>query len=351
MSRAPTTHRADARFPGRAEVELPPDLPPTLLVVLDTEEEFDWRGPFDRANTGVESMRAVDTFQELCDARGVRPTYVITYPIATQRTGSEPLARFVADGRAQVGAHQHPWVCPPFEEEVNAFHSYPGNLPEALERAKLETLTAAIEATFGARPTLYKAGRYGFGPNTARILADLGYEIDLSPCSYFDHSADGGPDDSSVPPRPFSFGDGLFSFPTTAGFPGRLPSGAARRAYELSRRPALAWSRMTGILARTGLVERVRLSPEGYTLDELVRVTRRLGAEGEAVLSLTLHTPSLAPGNTPFVRDAADRDRFLATIRDYLTFFFDDLGGRASTPHDLRDLLLSRPGRQPRTSP
>jgi len=104
---------------------------PKLLVVVDTEEEFDWSRPFDRRNTGVEHMRSIHLFQEVCDAEGVRPVYVIDHPIATQETSIAPLRAFRREGRCEIGAHLHPWVSPPFDEEVNARNSYPGNLPVA----------------------------------------------------------------------------------------------------------------------------------------------------------------------------------------------------------------------------
>ncbi|MEM1447868.1 MAG: polysaccharide deacetylase family protein [Planctomycetota bacterium] len=342
------------RYTGYRSLRAPEGTPPSLLVVLDTEEEFDWSRDFDRANTGVESIRGVDAFQAMCDASGVRPTYVVTYPIATQALSRDLLAGLQADGRAQIGAHQHPWVCPPFVEEVNAFHSYPGNLPADVERSKLEELTAAIEEGFGARPTIYKAGRYGFGPNTAAALQGLGYEIDLSACGPFDRSADGGPDDSRMAPTPFSFGvkeqePPLVCFPTTGGFVGHLRGAAARSAFGLSRRPELAWSRLGGILARTRLVERILLSPEGYERDDLRRLTRALLARGERVFTLSLHTPSLVPGYTSYVRSASDLDAFLGRIRDYFDFFLGELGGRATTPHALRDELLASTA-SPRTA-
>jgi hypothetical protein len=53
-----------------------------LLVVVDTEEEFDWAGGFRRDATAVEAIAWVDRFQALCDAWAVRPCYVIDYPVA-----------------------------------------------------------------------------------------------------------------------------------------------------------------------------------------------------------------------------------------------------------------------------
>ena len=104
------------------------DGPPRIIVMVDTEEEFDWTAPFDRAATGVEHMRRIAELQEVFDAHGVRPVYDIDYPIADQAVSIDALAPIVADGRAFIGAHLHPWVTPPFSEEVSRRNSFPGNL-------------------------------------------------------------------------------------------------------------------------------------------------------------------------------------------------------------------------------
>ena len=95
-----------------------------------------------------------------------------TEPIVVRRitpAGNAGGGEFVDGGRAEVGAHLHPWVTPPAEEEVTRFNSYAGNLPLSLESSKIARLVEAIEASFGRRPIVYKAGRYGFGANTASI--------------------------------------------------------------------------------------------------------------------------------------------------------------------------------------
>ena len=86
---------------------------PSLAVVVDTEEEFDWSAPFDRNATSVGHMRRIGRLQAVCEAWGLRPTYVIDHPIATQAPGTEALTPLVREGRALIGAHLHPWVSPP----------------------------------------------------------------------------------------------------------------------------------------------------------------------------------------------------------------------------------------------
>jgi hypothetical protein len=321
-------------------VRLEASHPPALLVVIDTEEEFDWGAGFHRDRTSVEAMRGIPRFQELFDRYKVRPTYVVDYPVATKPEGFRDLREFQDSGRAVIGAHLHPWVNPPHEETPDARLSYPGNLGRDLERAKLSALTDAIERSFGRRPTVYKAGRYGIGENTTAILEELGYEIDLSVCPGLDFRADGGPDFVSFPPEPYWFGakGSLLEIPCTAAFVGALHRlGPPLRRFSMTAVGRAL--RLKGVLSRLGALDRLRVSPEGFDLDQQVRVTRELLRRGVRVVNLTFHSPSATPGYTDFVRDEADLSRFLDCLRGYFDYFLGEAGGIAVTPHELRDRL------------
>ena len=304
---------------------------PTLTIVIDTEEEFDWFGPFDRNAIGVGHLRRIGGFQAVCERWGIRPVYAVDYPVASQRTGVEALRPLLAEGRALVGTHLHPWVSPPYEEEVNERNSFPGNLPPALERAKLKRLTECIEATLGARPLMYRAGRYGIGPNTFAILEDLGYLVDLSPSPPFDYRSVGGPDFSRRGLAPAWVGPrgSVLSIPGTGALVGRLPS---HRLYQATMSRLLAHLHMPNILARCGVVERLRLSPEGLSRAEMTRLVRWLYERGQRLFVLSLHSPSMAPGNTPYVRSEADLDDLLARLDGFLGFFMAELGGVPTDP-------------------
>jgi len=312
------------------------DSKPTLVVVVDTEEEFDWDAGFDRKKTSVEHMQEIELLQSVFDESGIVPLYVIDYPIATQAASLQPLRTFMQQGRAEIGAHLHPWVSPPFEEDVNAKNSYPGNLSRELEHAKLEQLVSAIEQNFRVRPRAYKAGRYGAGPNTAGILEELGLDIDLSPCPPFDLGGDGGPDWSGFPVEPFWIGahKSILSIPNTGAYVGFVKDGA-HGLYRLANSKGLAWSRAGGILSRIGAVERLFLSPEGYSLSDLRRLTTSLGDRGVRHFTFSLHSPSVKPGCTPYVRSLDDRAKFLDTCRRYFQFFLGEFGGVATTTVEL----------------
>lgn len=309
---------------------------PRLCVVVDTEEEFDWSAPFSRTNVDVSAIAELDRLQRVVRPYGITPTYVIDYPVAATPESAARLAQFASRNECHVGAHLHPWVNPPFDEPVNSRMSYGCNLGFELERAKIAALQAAIVEHVGVRPRSYKAGRYGFGRSTARILEELGFDIDLSVIPHFEFTSDGGPSYDGFDPVPAVFGEHrrLLEVPLTSGFVGmarRLGAGLRRAAAARWLEPFHA----VGILARSGLVNRVVLSPEGYTLDEMRSLTQTLLREGLRTFSLTLHSPSLKPGCTPYVRSGSERDAFLSAIDGYCEYFMNTIGGVPATPMEM----------------
>jgi hypothetical protein len=308
-----------------------------LAIVVDTEEEFDWSAPFSRASVATRSIPAQARAHEIYNRFGVVPTYVIDYPVAADANAVHFLKGLKDAGKAEIGAHLHPWVTPPHREEVTARNSYHCNLPPALERAKLEALTDAIEQGFGGRPTIFKAGRYGFGPNTRRVLVDLDYEVDCSFVPHSDFSADGGPDFRGRPDVPHWLDEkgGLLEIPLSTGYFGAMTGLAAKADWLFDHAGAEAL-RIPGLLSRAGLVTRSRLTPEGTPAAEQCRLIQAMAARGHRLFTLTYHSPSLEPGHTPYVRDEADLAGFLAAIETVLAFFRDEMGGRFTTLSQVR---------------
>ncbi len=305
---------------------------PELLVVVDTEEEFDWNAPFSRESTSTRAIPAQAAAHEIYDRLGLVPTYVVDYPVATDPEAVAFLRGLKESGRAEIGAHLHPWVTPPHAEDVNRRNSYHCNLPPQLERAKIESITNAIGAAFGARPTIFKAGRYGFGANTQQVIAELGYQIDCSRLPHTNLAADDGPDFRGTPAEPYWLDESrdLLEIPVTIGFYGRA-AGLGPRAAWLFDNVAANRLRLPGLLARSGLVARSRLTPEGVSADEQCRLIEAMAQRGHRVFSLVYHSPSLAPGHTPYVRTEEELAAFLAALEQVLTFFRDRIGGRFTT--------------------
>ena len=336
---------ADA-FPYAANpglvARLEPGAKPIVLSVISTEEEFDWTRPFERHATSVLAARRLHEAQRVFDEFKVKPAYLVDYPITTSEDSASVLREIHASGRCEIGAHLHPWVSPPLEEELGARNSFPGNLPPELEARKLGALTEAIEKSFGVRPRTDQAGRYGFGPHTAALLEREGYVVDLSASPPFDFRSEGGPDYSRCRLDPVWFGSkkALLGLPITGAFVGFWPLAPAR-THALLSSPALRWTRMAGVLSRVGALERMRLSPEGCTDADLRRLLRALLERGVRVFVFSFHSPSLMPGCTPYVRDERGLEQFLATCRRFYELFLGELGGESTTPLELARRLQS----------
>lgn len=318
---------------------------PLIVTTVDAEEEFDWDKPLARDSRNVSSMREQYVLHRVFERFGVAPIYFVTYPIVTQNDGYAFLAECLKDGKCQVGSQLHPWVTPPFEEVVNAYNSFAGNLPEALELAKLRSLTEAISGRFGVRPVAYRAGRYGVGVNTVKALRALGYRVDSSVVPEFSYQHAGGPAFFGRPTRPYWLDDEkrVLELPLTSSYIGGLSGGSppwrnlANGLFEDDARHTVSRS----LMARSGLMERIRLTPEGTKVSDGKRLVRALLKRGTWIFTLSYHTPSLVPGNTPYVRSRADRDRFVEWFEEFYEFFMGELGGAPATVSEIYELARS----------
>lgn len=300
-------------------VKFPKDMAPQLIVVVDVEEEFDWSKPFSRNETGVTNVNELWRVQEIFDRHGVIPTYAVDYPVASTPSSVKVIREILEVGRCEIGAQLHPWVNPPYDEELTVFHSYAGNLPENLEFEKLRILTETIERNFGQRPTTYRAGRYGFGPNTTKILEKLGYLVDVSTVPYTSFAAEGGPDYRQHTPQPYWFGTQgkILEIPVTCSFSGVLAD-KIQGIFPFIDSALGEALKVKSAFARLNIIDRVRLSPEGMTLKEMTRVSEKLHRNNAKIFQLSFHSSSLKAGCTEYARDEAERDRFLERLEAYL---------------------------------
>jgi uncharacterized protein Usg len=109
--------------------------------------------------------------------------------------------------------------------------------------------------------------------------------------------------------------------------------------YAVTEKQPFRSIRAAGLLARTRLMERITLSPEGSDLAAMRRLTAALLKRGERIFTLSYHSPSLEPGNTPYVRSHRDLALFLDRLSGYLSYFRDELGGSFLTVRELHDQL------------
>ena len=338
MQQSSPNARLDLPPPESSYVRLPEAFGRRFMVFCDTEEEFDWGKPHDRESRATTHMKTIPEAQERMAAYGAKPVYLVDHPIATDPRSVDVLRPYLDSGECSIGTQLHPWVNPPFDEEVNRTNSFAGNLPAELERAKLKCLTETIEEAFGRRPVIYRAGRYGVGPNTANFLRELGYRIDTSVRAMFDYSDEKGPNFSGIKPFPYRIGEGLLEAPLSAVYLGPLGRLGSQLFRATARTPLVR-----GALARTRLLNRVPLTPEGTPLAEALEAVERMLDRDFQLISISYHSPSVEPGHTPFVRDRADLDEFYRWWDGVLGL----LVRRGVTGASLDDLLEAAEGARP----
>lgn len=298
-----------------------PDFGQRVLLTVDTEEEFDWNAPFRRDGYGLDHVAEIPRFQSFCEKLDARPVYLVDWPIATDPRAIEVIGDAVRRGTAEVGVQLHPWVNPPFDEEVNTHNSYAGSLPQELEAAKFTALRDQIETAFGSAPSIYRAGRYGLGPHSAKMLKDAGLKIDTSVRSLFDYHIQEGPDYTHHPLEPYwvDAEKKLLELPVTTVYWGIL----RQLGIPLQRLQRFVPT-FYAAFSKFRLLERIALTPEGVTAEEAIRGIDIALDDRLPVLVLSFHSPSLAPGFTPYAETAQD----VETLYDWFEQVYDYLDRR-----------------------
>ena len=305
---------------------------PRFLLTVDTEEEFDWGADFSRDQHSLDHVPRLARFQQFCEGEGVVPSYLIDWPIANSPEACEILGAAAKAGKADIGVQLHPWVNPPFEEEISQHNSFAGNLPRALEREKLMRLRDIIEQNVGVEPLIYRAGRYGVGQHSAELLKEAGIAIDTSVRPHWDYSFEGGPNYRGHPSTPYWVDQEkeLLELPLTTMFWGMLKNQGSWIYPRMWRAPA-----MRGVLSKLALLERIPLTPEGVTTDEAIRGIDMALDDKLPLLILSFHSPSIHAGHTPYVKTEADLDQLYDWWRKILAY----LRQRKVASTDVRDIM------------
>jgi peptidoglycan/xylan/chitin deacetylase (PgdA/CDA1 family) len=311
-----------------------------LLVGIDTEGDNQW----DRAarlHQTFENIYALPRLHSLFARHGVRPTYVITHPVATDARSADVLRQLAAGGDCEIGAHHHVWETPPFSPDDANRHAYASTLPRSQFEAQLEALTTAITAAVGTRPVSYRSGRFGFSAEHVAALERLGYLVESSVAPLFYETHKGGPEFVEAPLTPYFLAydsatrpgtSNLLEVPVSAALNRWLPKWL-QYAYARAPRP-YATKRLLRVL---GLLRLRWLRPSYSSLDDMKSLAKDLTRAGEPVLNLLFHSSEAIVGGSPYNRTPGELDAFCARLEAFLAFATRDLGARPATFAEFRE--------------
>ena len=298
-----------------------------FVISVDTEED-NWTPA--RRNITTNNVDQLPRLNAFFERLGARPTYFVAHSVAVDARASRVIADLDQCGFAEIGAHLHPWNTPPLDEAFIPRNTMLLNIPAALQRAKLECLTVALQTCLGGRrPRAFRAGRWALGAQTIELLLDAGYSVDSSVTPHMSWAdMDEGAHHVGAPINAYRLDAGadvrhpvrggrLTEIPPSFGF-NRAPLsfwGGVHRVLNSRTGHALLLDRMA---AHSGLLRHVTLSPETDQVTDMLALTRALLASGASHLHLYLHSPSLSSGLTPFVQTSSELDRFYGAIEEYI---------------------------------
>jgi hypothetical protein len=305
-----------------------------LLVGIETEGDNQWDAAA-RANQRFENIYALPRLHALFAAHGVRPTYVITHPVASDARAGEVLRALLAGGDCEIGAHHHAWETPPCTPDDVRRHVYASQLPLRRFEQQLASLSAAIAAAVGRRPVSYRSGRFGFSAAHVAALEAEGYLVESSVAPLFYEAHKGGPEFVEAPLRPYFLAydcatrpgsSAVLEVPVSAALNRRLPR---RIQYLYARAPRPYATKR--LLRALGLVRMRWLRPSYSSLEDMVALAHALARAGEPVLNLLFHSSEAIVGGSPYNKTQAELDAFLARLDRFLAFAIRDLGARPET--------------------
>ena len=307
---------------------------PALLVAIDTEGDNQWDAAA-RANPTFENLYALGRLHDFFAGYGVRPTYVITHPVATDPRSAEVLRGLVARGDCEIGAHHHAWETPPCSPDDVQRHPYALSLPLDQFDAQLAALTAAITHGIGTRPVSYRSGRFGFSATHVSSLEQHGYLVDSSVAPLFYEAHKQGPDFVGAPLTPYylAYDDAtrpgssrILELPISAALNRQVPETLARW-YARAPRPYTT----KRVLRLLRIAEVHWLRPSYSSADDMIALGRRIVRRGAPILNLLFHSSEAIVGGSPYNRTQGELDAFLDRLGRFLRFATGELGAEPMT--------------------
>jgi hypothetical protein len=319
---------------------------PTLLVTIDTESDDLWARKPELTFANIERLPRLQRFLE---KNSVRPTYLVSYPVATSKTGCDVLRPLARAGAAEIGSHMHVWTTPPLEPLTEKDYEY---CPLATEISydshyrKLKAATDAVGELAGRAPRAHRAGRYGLDANGLRVLEELGYGVDTSvtPLEMWrEPDRNGGwrgPDFRNAPLEPYypahhdvsSIGrSSVLEVPVSIFLTRSLGREWTRRLARLPRNNnlirALRWS---------GVARHAWLRPGREVNGRMLAgLARAVVAAGIPVLNVMFHSSEMCAGTSPHTPSENEVDDSYRQLEELFRVALGELHAQPMTLSEL----------------
>ncbi len=296
-----------------------------LVVTIDVEEEQKW-GTFKAKGNTTKHLDNVDRLQKLFEKYGIKPTYLLNWEALQNKKAVAKFKKYLNARKCEIGAHMHPWATPPYKEKICEKNTFANNLPAKLVEQKLKNITNKIKKEFVIKPKTFKAGRYGFDENHAKILKKLGYRVDTSVTPYISHEKFQGPSFVDFPNLPYLLDlnnikkenkkSNLLEIPATVGF--NLEN------FELANKIYNSTNLISKILTHFKIVKRPKLTTEGFSAKEMKQISDIYLKRKSPVLHMEFHSENIMPGFVDYVMTEEDLENFYSKLEEVFEYLINE---------------------------
>lgn len=153
---------------------------PAFIITIDTEGDNLWQN---HRQIKTENAQYLPRFQSLCEKYGFKPVWLTNYEMAVDPAFIEFAKSVIARGQGEVGMHLHAWNSPPDYDLTGddwRWQPYLIEYPDNVLRDKVCFMTQLLEETFQTKMRSHRAGRWAFDSRYAKLLIELGYQVDCS---------------------------------------------------------------------------------------------------------------------------------------------------------------------------
>lgn len=297
-----------------------------MVITIDTEidKSHDWKVSKD------ETFRSVlegipDRLDPLFYSHQAKATYLLSGEVMER---DDCVAVLKSLKNAELGTHLHGELVGPMRAEGpmsgRNFDAMQCSYNEELERFKMTVLTKMFKERFGHAAVSFRAGRFGAGKNTAKILRELGYKVDssISPGMDWDFP-DGRVDFMDAPTQPYHVLDDL-TVPADGPLlevPVTIRSNWFRRTFHSSSSSPLM-RRMNHVTNK--VFPSVWFRPSYHSDRQMISTVRheirKNRANGTIVVNMMFHSMEAVAGASPYAKDEEECHALLTRINTALTW-------------------------------
>lgn len=290
---------------------------PAFIITIDTEGDNLWQN-HDRITT--ENTRFLPRFQQLCEKYAFKPTWLTNYEMAIDPAYVEFARDVIARDTGEIGMHLHAWNNPPIQDLTGddwRHKPYLIEYPETVIREKVSYITRLLEDTLQTKMRSHRAGRWAFNEFYARLLIELGYQVDCSVTPRVNWQFSPGAPQGNGGTNYLHFPDrAYFIDPQDISRAGdspllEVPMSIQYKHSALMNGVKQGWDRLRG-KRRSPSVHWLR--PMRGNLQQMIGVAEKTLAAGSDYVEFMLHSSEFMPGGSPTFKTAADIDALYADL-------------------------------------